>query len=141
MLIKSVLRFDYIIRKKKVNHIQLLEKTIILSFLSFDLYKLYKPSLKLLYKNMSNIDKKFHELIGRLESVNLFLLATQNPGKLDELSSQLIEFGKYLIIKRIVSQKVYMEKLSFMVDLITNGDTSRSGSHLRRSRACDACVC
>jgi hypothetical protein len=52
-------------------------------------------------------------------------LATKNSEELEKLCPELIQFGKYLIIKRIMSQKVYMEKLSFMVDLITEGDTSR----------------
>ena len=104
---------------------QLLEKTIVLSFISYDLYKLYKPSLQNLFKNINNIEKKFKNLIKRLKKMNLYLLGLQNPEELERMSPELIELGKHLIIKRIASQKVYMEKLSFMVDLISKGDTSQ----------------
>ena len=74
---------------------------------------------------MKNIDSKFHPLIFKLEKTNLYLLAVENPKELENLSSELIELGKYLIIKRIESQKVYMEKLFFMLNLIKEGDISR----------------
>lgn len=103
----------------------LLEQTIILSFLSFDLYKLFRPSLGNIFKNLSNIDSKFHSLILRLQKVNLYLMAVEDPKALEQISPELIELGKHLIIKRIESQKVYMEKLSFMVNLIKQGDSAR----------------
>lgn len=111
--------------KKNINYIQLLEKTIILSFISYDLYKLHIPSLQKFYKNLNNIDKKFHNLVKKLEKKNLYLMGLESAEELEKLSPELIEFGKHLIIKRIANQKVFMEKLSFMVDLITKGDTTR----------------
>lgn len=124
-LINSLFRFDHLTGQNIINHIQILERTIILSFLSFDLYKLYQPSYNSLYKNIKNIDSKYHPLISKLEEVNLYILATEQSEELERLCPELIQFGKYLIIKRIMSQKVYVEKMSFMIDLIKNTDTSR----------------
>lgn len=103
----------------------LLEQTIILSFLSFDLYKLFRPSLTSIFKNLANIDPKFHPLIARLQKTNLYSMVAEDPKALEQLAPELIELGKHLIIKRIESQRVYMEKLSFMVNLIKQGDTAR----------------
>lgn len=120
----SVLRFDYRLGKH-LDHLRLLEQTILLSFLSFDLYKLFQPSLGSLFREPGSFEPRFRPLVQRLQTTNLFLTAVDDPQALARLAPELAELGKHLLVQRIESQKVYMEKLSFMVALVRHGDASR----------------
>ena len=120
------------------NHAQILDKIIVFSFISFDLYrfKQKKPhhESERLYQNRPDLK----QTVERLKKLNLYILSLENKDLFESLIPEIVALGRHLILKRIISQKLYLRKLSFMIDLINTGqlNTSREIPILKFVRFC-----
>lgn len=121
MIIFSVLMYDCGQLNSPLNHAQILDKIIVFSFISFDLYRHKQKKPHLHSERLYQSRPELKQTVERLSSLNLYFLAQEDSNLFESLVPDIVALGRHLILKRIVSQKVYQRKLSFMIDLINNG--------------------